>query len=136
MHRFAWLISYSCKIENNTFNNTFTYIARRSKGPLCVFNCKIPDISYFLRPFQKNSTNPPPSSAHHWSLIFFSTPYLFEVNSFLIAITNSFKDSWLKKAKNNYVRTYVSSKESLTTITSITWDTPYFMCELLEFVPH
>ena len=46
MHRFAWLISYSCKIENNTFNNTFTYIARRSKGPLCVFNCKIPDISY------------------------------------------------------------------------------------------
>ena len=50
MHRFAWLISYSCKIENNTFNNTFTYIARLSKGPLCVFNCKIPDISYFLRP--------------------------------------------------------------------------------------
>ena len=48
---------------------------------------------------------------------------LFQVNSFLIAITNSFKDSWLKKAKNNYVRTYVSSKESLTTTTSIKWDT-------------
>ena len=30
---------------------------------------------------------------------------------------------WLKKAKNNYVRTYVSSKESLTTTTSIKWDT-------------
>ena len=56
-------------------------------------------------------------------LDFYSTPYLFEVNSFLIAITNSFKDSWLKKAKNNYVRTYVSSKESLTTTTSIKWDT-------------
>ena len=60
MHRFAWLISYSCKIENNTFNNTFTYIARRSKGPLCVFNCKIPDISYFLRPLSEKLDPPLP----------------------------------------------------------------------------
>ena len=80
MHRFAWLISYSCKIENNTFNNTFTYIARRSKGPLCVFNCKIPDISYFLRPLSEK-LYPPILPLFSISLkSFYSTPYLFKVN--------------------------------------------------------
>ena len=58
---------------------------------------------------------------------------LFEVNSFLIAITNSFKDSWLKKAKNN--PELCQQQRVANHDYEYKMRYPYFMCELLEFVP-